>query len=474
MIFNSLDFVMFFLIVFVLYYIIGNKYRWILLLISSCIFYMAWRIELIVLILVSSLINYTISNLIYANKNESNRKKLLKLSLFLNFGLLFVFKYMMFINHTFAGLYNWFGWNYPISDFSIILPMGISFYTFQAASYTIDVYRKTYKPQKNYFKLTLYIMFFPQLVAGPIERADRLMPQFFSPKKYSLKNVVAGSKFVIMGFFKKIVIADRVAVVVDTVFNSVYDFSGLAYIIAVILFAFQVYCDFSGYSDIAIGAAKMLDIDLMQNFDKPYFSSSIKEFWRRWHISLSTWFKDYLYIPLGGSRVSKPNYYLNLMITFLASGLWHGANWTFVIWGGLHGFYQIVGDLKSRVFKIKAPKFFSVPMTFVLVVFAWIFFRANNVNDAFYIVANLASDIENWTSADYVYKLLNSLGLQMFEILLAVICIIVLLAAELIDSICSIEKFPFVLRFAYYLGITILIFALGVFGNGGEFIYFQF
>lgn len=482
MLFNSLTFILFFAVVLILHYVLPHKLRWIMLLSASCIFYMAWRAELIVLILFSSLVNYYLSIKINSSDKYKYRKCLLIISLIINFGFLFIFKYMVFINHTFMSLYNFFGWRYPLNDFSIILPMGISFYTFQAASYTIDIYNKKYKPEKNYFKLTLFITFFPQLVAGPIERADNLLPQIFKYKKFDINNITEGIKIMSFGFFKKVVIADRAAILVNTVYNSPKEYTGISFIIATFLFAFQIYCDFSGYSDIAIGCAKTLGIDLMQNFNKPYFSRSIKEFWRRWHISLSTWFRDYLYIPLGGSRVSEGRHYFNIFITFMASGLWHGAEWTFVIWGILHGVYQIFGDIKNQVFKFKLDNFvfnfFRIIITFILVLFAWIFFRANSLADAFYIIRNLFSDYTNWTNLQYIYDILNNLGLQMYEIKFLILMIALLIFTEIISFKNSIHLFlnkcPFIFRFGFYYLIVVLIFALGVFDSAGEFIYFQF
>lgn len=479
MLFNSLDFIIFFIAVVILHYTLPHKCRWVMLLIASCIFYMCWRAELIVLILFSTLVNWGISLLIDKHRNKA--KGLLILSLIINFGLLFIFKYMMFINHTFMAMYDYMGWNYPINDFNIILPMGISFYTFQAASYTIDIYRNSYKPEKNYFKFTLFVTFFPQLVAGPIERADRLLNQLFTVKKVNVNNFSEGVKLMIMGYFKKIVIADRASVLVDAVFNNCHEYTGLSYIIAALFFTFQIYGDFSGYSDIARGCARILGIELMYNFDRPYFSKSIKEFWRRWHISLSTWFRDYLYIPLGGSRCSRLRKYFNLMVTFLVSGLWHGANWTYVLWGGLHGIYQVIGDVKNMIL----PKwdnfvfnFFRTIITFALVVFAWIFFRANTISDCFFIISNLFNDITKITDMQYMYELFNNMGLQMFEILLVLGAIAVLVFSEIISFKMDIHKLmnkaPFALRFAYYYILVIIIFGMGVFSGGGQFIYFQF
>lgn len=471
MVFNSFTFILFFICVAILHYLLPHRFRWILLLTASYIFYMAWNPVLIVLILFSTFSNFLISSRF--DKAE-NKKWLLVLSMVINFGLLFIFKYSVFINHSFMNLFGALGLHYPVRDFDIILPMGISFYTFQAAGYTIDVYRKRIEPEANFFKFSLFITFFPQLVAGPIERTDALMPQLFTKKKFSADNLITGCKWMIFGFFKKIVIADRVAVVVNTVYNSPRYFGGLSFIIATVLFAFQIYCDFSGYSDIAKGCAKVLGIDLMENFKAPYFSAGIKEFWSRWHISLSTWFKDYLYIPLGGNRVSKPRKYLNVMVTFLTSGLWHGANWSFVIWGGFHGVFQIIED----IIKIKIPRFFGSIFTFLLVCFTWIFFRANSVRDGIYIIRNLFSGIENWTNKQYVYDILNGLGLQLVEIYIGALCILLLMVMEFFGQKRNIHDTlngkPLIFRFAVYYVLCVLILTLGVYNSGAEFIYFQF
>lgn len=487
MLFNSLTFLIFLVCILSLYYILPYKYKWYLLLIGSCIFYMAWRIEFIFLILFSSFFNYYIGLLI--EKYEDKSKTILTTGLIINFLILFIFKYSIFINHSFMSIYNYFNISYPIKDFDIVLPMGISFYTFQATSYTIDIYRKRYKAEKNILKVTLYIMFFPQLVAGPIERADNLLNQLFLNHKFNIYNISMGIKIMLIGYFKKIVIADRIAILVNTVYNSPYDYNGISFIIATIFFAIQLYCDFSGYSDIAIGCAKLFNINLMENFKSPYFSKSIKEFWTRWHISLSTWFKDYLYIPLGGNRKGIIRTYFNLMITFLVSGIWHGANWTFILWGGLNGFYQIIGDLKNRFlksinFNIKNKyinrffNIFRILITFSLICFSLIFFRANTVKDAFYIINNLFSDIQNVNNIQYLYNISTQLGLNIFEILMATACIIILFIIEIFEYkqriYTTLNKLPFIIRFIFYYIITIIILSMGVFSNAGQFIYFQF
>lgn len=483
MLFNSLQFIIFFAVVAAVYYILPYKLRWVLLLGASCCFYMAWRPELIVLILFSSFVNYAAACFI----EKGAGRRALVTALVIDLGLLFIFKYLVFINNSFAWLYELIGRTYPIKEFDIILPMGISFYTFQGMGYLIDVYRGEYKAEKNYFKFTLFITFFPQLVAGPIERADRLLGQLFSEHKFDTDNISMGIKYMLMGYFKKIVIADRAAVLVNTVFNSPENFNGVSFAIASVFFAFQIYGDFSGYSDIAKGCAKVLGIDLMQNFNRPYFASSIKDFWRRWHISLSTWFKDYLYIPLGGSRCSSLRRDLNLLVTFCVSGLWHGANWTFLLWGFLHGIYQVAENHIFRSNKNKQPNKLllgiTLPLrwavTFVLVVITWIPFRANTIADCFYIFRNLASGFDRITDMQFLYETVNSLGLGIFETGIVAAAIMLLMLIEFVsvkfeDVNVMLMKLPFVFRFGFYYLITAVILAAGVFSGLGEFIYFQF
>ena len=507
MIFNSFQFIVFFTVVISLYYILPHKARWVFMLMASLTFYAAWNPLFLILLITTVSVDYFLALAIYDNENKEKRRKFLALDLFIAFGVLFVFKYLVFFTNVAVNLFNSLGLNLSRPEFSIILPLGISFYTFQAAGYLIDVYKGKQIPERNYFKFMLFITFFPPLVAGPIERASKLLPQLFSLKQFSLDNIILGYKFMCFGFFKKVVIADRIGAAVNTVYAAPLNFDGLALIIATVLFAFQIYCDFSGYSDIALGCSKMLGIDLTQNFKHPYLSKGIKAFWRRWHISLSTWFKDYLYFPLGGSRVGHLRHAFNTMLTFLVSGLWHGANWTFVIWGALHGLYQVVANFipatKKRpkfsvwnanpgryqlsgeavLFSAKANspliiRFTQALLTFILVCFGWIFFRAATVSDAFYIASSLLNGRENWADSHYVFAVLNSMGMSLFELLVGFGCILFLFISELFaGEDCLHEKLmkkPADIRFAYYLLVTILLLSLGVFYNAAEFIYFQF
>ena len=473
MLFNSFTYIVFFIIVAAVHYLVPHKFRWMLLLIASYIFYMAWRAELILLILFSTFVNFFLARRIFSINEVTTRKLMLVISLIINFGLLFTFKYLVFMNNTLAYFFQ----NYPVREFDIILPIGISFYTFQAAAYTIDVYRKDAKPQSNFFKFSLFITFFPQLVAGPIERSKKLMPQLFERKEFSPDNIVAGCKWITIGFFKKIVVADRLSILVNRVYNSPEYFTGPAFAIATVFFAFQIYCDFSGYSDIAIGCAKIFGVDLTENFRQPYISRNVKEFWRRWHITLSSWFRDYLYIPLGGSHGSKLKRHVNLFITFLISGLWHGANWTFVIWGGLNGLLQIFEDI-TGLRKNKILRFFrlDIVLTFSAICFTWIFFRANSLTDSLYIMRSLFS---GWDiNRQQAFRLLNSMGLSLFEVfvcvgLLAFLCLTDLIAGD--ESLyAKTERLPIIARFPLYFVLIAAIISLGVYYNAGQFIYFQF
>ncbi|MCD7854831.1 MAG: MBOAT family protein [Clostridiales bacterium] len=483
MLFNSANYIVFFIIVLILYYALPYKLSRFMLLIASLIFYMAWEPALILLILFSALSNFGLSLMIERHKDKRVKKRLYILSLIINFGLLAVFKYLAFLSRLIFGALGLAGLSLTPFEPNIILPMGISFYTFQAAAYTTDVYRGDIEAVRNPFEFTLFITFFPQLVAGPIERAKKLLSQLSAKHPFRAENIVMGVKLMIIGYFKKVVIADRLAVAVDTIFANPKDFDGFSFIVGALLFTIQIFCDFSGYSDIAIGTAKTMGISLMTNFDRPYFSRSIKEFWRRWHISLSTWFKDYVYIPLGGSRVSKPRWAFNIMVTFILSGLWHGANLTFVFWGALHGAFQIIGRIKSDTIGRLCPKNFftdiiSGVITFALVVYAWIFFRADTLTDAFYITAHLGENLTQILNPEYIYASVTSWGLGLYPLILSFGSVLILFFMELISfkgNITSVvEKTPFPIRFGFYFCLVFIIISTGVFDSGAEFIYFQF
>lgn len=410
-------------------------------------------------------------------------KKYLLLSLAANLGILFTFKYANFFSDSLRVALNQFNIFYDMPMFDLLLPVGISFYTFQSMSYTIDVYRGEQPPERHLGKFALYVAFFPQLVAGPIERSLRLLPQFDRVFKFDYERVVSGLRLMLWGFFKKLVIADRLAIYVNEAYNHPAEYQGLTLLLATYFFAIQIYCDFSGYSDIAIGAARVMGYDLMTNFRQPYFSKSIAEFWRRWHISLSTWFRDYLYIPLGGNRVGKPRWYFNLFAVFVISGLWHGANWTFVIWGALHGGYLIFAivtagwrqKLADRSGLAKLPALHNLLrtlITFHLVLFAWIFFRANSLGEAFLIIGNIAA-------LDFSPDALKALNIALGwgELLVAIGSILFLELAHLLQSRGKVHSWitaqPAVLRWSVYYLLLLAIAFFGVF-NHSEFIYFQF
>jgi D-alanyl-lipoteichoic acid acyltransferase DltB (MBOAT superfamily) len=419
------------------------------------------------------------------NAAGKRRRLLLLLSLFANIGVLAVFKYYNFLNENLSFLVQGIGFTNPIPYLSIALPIGLSFHTFQAMSYTIEVYRGRYKAEKHFGIYALYVMFYPQLVAGPIERPQNLLHQFREKYDFNYERITSGLRLMMWGLFKKVVIADRLAIVVDTVYNNPLQYNSLSLIIATVFFSFQIFCDFSGYSDMAIGAARIMGFKLMTNFDKPYQSKSIHEFWKRWHISLSSWFKDYLYISLGGNRVTIPRWYLNLFIVFLVSGLWHGANWTFIIWGALHGFYLIFAlitkNIKERVnkfFHLDQLPFLSVLTTFILVTFAWIFFRADNLHVALYISKHIFTGLpELFNKIINHQSVYEYIGLSAKYMVLSVLLIILLEMVHVLQNRFDLSQLlihkPTYIRWAIYSGIIILIVFLGVFEER-QFIYFQF
>ncbi len=389
MLFNSVEFVVFLPICFFFYwFVLGGKTQAqnLFLLVASYVFYGWWDWRFLSLLFVSSIIDYVLGLRISQSENPRQRKFLLFLSILCNLGLLGFFKYFNFFATSFAASMKILGWQVDELTLSIVLPVGISFYTFQTMSYTLDVYRGVIKPTRNLISFLAFVSFFPQLVAGPIERASHLLPQFHRNRNFQLADGIAGLHLIIWGLFKKVVVADNCAPVVNTIFGSYTTASGYELMWAVFLFAFQIYGDFSGYSDIARGCSKLFGFDLMVNFRTPYFSTSIAEFWRRWHISLSTWFRDYLYLPLGGAHLGRLIQVRNVIIVFLVSGFWHGANWTYIVWGCLNAVYMLPGLFWHRVPGQKPLPFFKLftksLLTFILICFSWIFFRSATVSDA--------------------------------------------------------------------------------------------
>lgn len=478
MIFNSLDFAIFLPIVFILYWTIFNKklrLQNLFVVTSSYFFYGYWDWRFLSLILISSIVDYSIGLKLSKEQNKTKRKLLLWSSLALNLGLLGYFKYYNFFLESFIDAFSLFGYNLESSTLNVILPVGISFYTFQTLSYTIDIYKQKLEPTKDFISFSAFVSFFPQLVAGPIERASNLLPQFFKARTLPYYNFISGINLIFWGLFKKVVIADRLAMVVNEIYNSPQEYHGFSLVLGTIFFAFQIYCDFSGYSQIAIGTAKLFGFNLMKNFDSPYFSSSLGEFWRRWHISLSTWFRDYVYIPLGGNQTSKTRWYTNILIVFIVSGFWHGANWTFVIWGAIHGFVLILESVTNKSEKRNKRKLPRQLLTFAIVCFGWIFFRANTLNDAVYIIKDIFN-INNYSLSQLSFYMIPVSKNTVFatDILLSILLIPgLLLADHLFRKKLVFSKLKFKYKIPIYILGIWLIFVLGVFEKN-EFIYFQF
>ncbi len=405
MLFNSFDFAIFLPVVFILYWFVCNKnlkLQNILIVAASYLFYGWWDWRFLSLILFSTVVDFIIGRQLSTKENKGDRKKLLYLSLVVNLGILGFFKYYNFFLDNFVEAFTFMGFEISPRSLNILLPVGISFYTFQTLSYTIDVYREKLEPAKDFFEFAAFVSFFPQLVAGPIERASNLLPQFTKSRSFDYDLAINGIMQILWGFVKKLVIADNCAFYANMIFNSSDTFSGSELFLGAVFFTFQIYGDFSGYSDIAIGTSRLFGFDLKQNFAMPYFSRDIAEFWRRWHISLSTWFRDYLYIPLGGSRGGTGMKVRNTFIIFLVSGFWHGANWTFLVWGGLNALYflplLLAKKNRSNIEVVAKGKYlpsvkelFQMSFTFLLAVLAWVFFRAENVGHALDILSNIFS-----------------------------------------------------------------------------------
>ncbi|MCI8995487.1 MAG: MBOAT family protein [Lachnospiraceae bacterium] len=484
MLFNSNAFYVFLPIVFLVYWTAPRKYRWGVLFVASYYFYMSWNVKYVALILLTTVVSYVTALLMERTKRKSLRKLYLTGALLISLGVLFFFKYYNFLSNSVTELLQRLAIPVQPHTLELMLPVGISFYTFQTLSYVIDVYRGEVKATRHFGKYATFISFFPQLVAGPIERTRNLLPQIEGEHTFNCEKAIAGAKLIAWGFFKKIAIADTISAYVNLIYDQLPERQGFSLVIATVFFAFQIYCDFSGYSDIAVGVAKLLDIDLMTNFSSPYWASSIREFWSRWHISLSTWFRDYVYIPLGGNRTKPWRHRLNLMLTFLASGLWHGANWTYVLWGGIHGLGQIVEDLFLRGEKKRSRKrtWYGVLLTFTFVCFAWIFFRANTVGDAWYVLTHMFTGIQ----APFAYIRDGILafrgsgaatGSGMATLLQALLGILLLLwydfASLKRDVWSSLGKLWLPLRYLLYFALLFVILYSRQLGEY-EFVYFQF
>lgn len=494
MLFNSIDFLVFFPIVVLIYFVIPKRVRYLWLLVTSYVFYMSWEPAYGLLLGAVTICSWVGSILIHKSKKASERKAILTSCIGINILLLCVFKYLDFGRELLSGLLSMLNITVLEDRFNILLPVGISFYTFQAMGYLIDVYRKKIRPERNFFRFALFVSFFPQLVAGPIERSENLLRQMKEMEKravWNLKNVADGLTMMVWGLFIKMVIADRVAILVNTVFDGFYFYGAMALIAGAIGFALQIYCDFCGYSTIAIGAAKVLGFSLTDNFNTPYFACSISEFWKRWHITLSTWFRDYLYIPLGGNRGTKGQKYLNICITMGVSGLWHGANLTFVVWGLLHGMYQVIGDLtkepKRELYERLQAKtdsfsfrFAQGVFTFFLVDFAWIFFRAESLTDA---VAYCKRIFMRWDPWSLFNGTLYELGLDRFEMNVLLWATVALLLADLLKYYKKQTVVEFLneqciwFKWGCIIALIMATLVYGIYGiwfESSRFIYFQF
>lgn len=475
MLFNSYVFLLFLPLAFAIYWLIGRERlrgQNFFILVASYIFYGWWDYRFLSLIVISSIVDYVVGLKMHGEERDSKRKLLLWISMGVNLGFLGFFKYFNFFIDSFADMVSMFGMQPNVPSLQVILPVGISFYTFQTMSYTIDIYRREMEPTKDWIGFFAFVGFFPQLVAGPIERAKRLLPQFFVKREFDYDRAVDGMRQALWGFFKKVVVADTVAKFVNQTFSGYEEMSAPQLILGVFFFAIQIYCDFSGYSDIAIGIARLFGFDLMRNFAYPYFSRDIGEFWRRWHISLSSWFRDYVYIPLGGSRVSKGRRIWNIVVTFTVSGFWHGANWTFVVWGFLNGAYYIPLMLRNKQkqhtdtiaenkWYPSLGEIFGVAVTFSVTLIAWVFFRAENITHALNYIAGFVT--HPWTAAGLIGE--SHLGI-----------VFVMLAVEWFNRKkqhgLQIGELPKLVRWGAYWAVGLFI--LAYFGGEQTFIYFQF
>lgn len=489
MLFNSIDFLIFFPLVTLGYFALPRRIRWVWLLLASYYFYMSWNPRYAVLIALSTVITW-LSGLLIAREESVRRRKLWVAASFVsNLAILFFFKYYGFFAANVNSLFGVAGLSLRAPALDVVLPVGISFYTFQALGYTVDVYRGDVKPCRNLFRYALFVSYFPQLVAGPIERSSNLIHQLENPRDFDAEKVRDGLLLMLWGLFQKVVVADRIAVVVQVAFDEYYTLPGIAVLVGLVLFAFQIYCDFGGYSNIAIGAAQVIGIDLMQNFRQPYLSRSCGEFWRRWHISLSSWFRDYLYIPLGGSRCSRLRKHFNLMVTFLVSGLWHGASWSFVVWGGLNGAFQVAGEwlrpLRERLWQPICPdrdhpvrRAVQIVTTFVLIDFAWLFFRSGSFRWGCGMLRHM---VVNLHPGGLFYGGWMKLGLGGAEWIVLIVSLAVLIASDLLTAKRPMRPVlaakPLPVRWAVYLIGIFAVLIFGVYGPGfseSQFLYFQF
>jgi len=483
MLFNSLHFLVFFPVIVLLYFNTPQKYRWILLLTGSYYFYMSWKAEYVILLLISTLINYVAAIQISKSRAASRRRLFLAIGVVSNLLMLIAFKYFNFFSDSFRTVLQQFSIPLQPWTLKVLLPVGISFFTFQTMSYTIDVYRRSIKPQRHLGIFALYVSFFPQLVAGPIERAKNLLPQFFEKHRFEYARAASGLTLMLWGFFKKIVIADGLAMVVNVIYNDASSYTGTLLIIATVFFAFQIYCDFSGYTDIAIGAAQVMGFRLSENFRRPFFSKNISEFWRRWHISLSTWFQDYVFNPLYlwfskmklfASLRTEWRHTVVFVVTIILGeallGLWHGANWTFVLFGIYHGAmisaYYLTRNIWNRMYVAV-----QLALNFIIILIGFVLFRANTVSDAVYVLTHLHRGITFST-----FGLSLDIGIGFIGLFIAIASILLLLLVDLLDehkgAMRVFAECPKTIRWTVYIVLVLAIVFLGQ--SSQQFIYFQF
>ena len=490
MLFNSIDFLFFFPVVVGILFILPRRLRCIWLLVASYYFYMSWNPKYALLIAFSTLVTYLSGIALERCRTNSHKKAVVAASLVSNLLILFVFKYANFTLHTITVLLGGMGIRLAERQLDLLLPVGISFYTFQALSYTLDVYRGDIKAEKNIVRYALFVSFFPQLVAGPIERSGNLLKQIRSIEKIQLwnyENIRNGLLLMFWGLFQKLVIADRASILVNQVYGNYADYGFVEIVIATVLFAFQIYCDFDGYTNVARGAARVMGISLMKNFRQPYLAWNIKEFWRRWHISLTSWFTDYLYIPLGGNRKGELRKNINILIVFIVSGLWHGASWNFVAWGLLHGIYQVLGNIWNEI-KRKPGwsnrrgegvpfwlRLWKMVFTFCIVDFAWLFFASDSFGQALELIRQMGRSIRTTSG-------ICELGLNQGNWITLGVALLILLIVDILHEngksvFALVGKRNIVIRWVLYLGLIWVIIMLGIYGIGydvSQFIYFQF
>lgn len=494
----SPQFFLFFLVIVTIYFAIPHKSRSWLLLIVSCLFYLSFIPVYIFILFGLIIVDYLAGLYLEKTKSVPLKRAILLFSIISSISTLFVFKYLnFFVGNTFA-LAKFIDWNYSITALEIIIPIGLSFHIFQSLAYVIEVFKKKQKAERSLKIYALYVMFFPQLLAGPIERPQNVLHQFKIRQKFDYQRVIKGFRLILWGAFQKVVIADRLAFVVNSIYNNPHQYTGFPLILATFFFAFQIFCDFAGYSNIARGTAQVLGINLMINFDRPYSSKSVSEFWRRWHISLSSWFRDYLYIPLGGNQVSRWRWHFNILLVFSISGFWHGANWNFIIWGILHGIYIVIETWAGHIKQILVPKivlnlpqnistFLQIFLTFSLVSFAWIFFRANSLDDATYIVTHLFKNLDTQINLvekfniDSFILFVNQndkvFGLNFIDFIVVIIALIVMESVHFAQGRTNINSWisrkPVFIRWLIYYALFIPIIYYSAFKHE-QFIYFQF